>query len=108
MNDLPNVNDFDSINTRKIHRLTTTPDVLGSIIHSDEWRAYFQLSNNAAYTDLTVNHSIRFVDPTTGVDTQNIENTWMRVKQTKTTAWFFTTLTQYIPTRIYVASRIWR
>ena len=26
MNDLPNVNDLDSINTRKIHRLTTTPE----------------------------------------------------------------------------------
>ena len=26
MNDLPNINDLDSINTRKLHRLTSTPE----------------------------------------------------------------------------------
>ena len=80
MNDHPNINDLDSINTRKFHRLTSTPDSPGFIIHSDECRAYFQLANNAAYTHLTVNHSIHFVDPASGVHTQNIENTWKRVK----------------------------
>ena len=59
--------------------------VLRSIIHSDEWQAYFQLLNNAAYTHLTVNHSIHFVDPTTGVHTQIIENTWMHVKHNQKT-----------------------
>ena len=80
MDDVPNINDLDSINTRKLHRPTSTPDCLGSIIYSDEWRAYFQLANNATYTHLTINHSINFLDRATGVHTQNIENTWMDVK----------------------------
>ena len=28
-----------------------------------------------------MNHSLDFVDPNTGVHTQNIENTWMKVKR---------------------------
>ena len=46
MNDLPKINDLDSINRGKFHRLTTG---LGCIIHSDEWRVYFQVANNAAW-----------------------------------------------------------
>ena len=35
----------------------------GSIIYSDQWRAYAQLSNNQNYTYASVNHSEYFVDP---------------------------------------------
>ncbi|CAF1685796.1 unnamed protein product [Adineta ricciae] len=52
----------------------------GSIIHSDQWRAYNSLQNDPAYVHFTVNHSVNFVDPVTSVHTQNIENSWMRVK----------------------------
>ena len=46
----------------------------GTIIYSDEWSAYHRvggLPNVAAHE--TINHSIEFVNPTTGTRTQNIE-----------------------------------
>jgi transposase-like protein len=77
-----NVDDIDKLNLRKIHDLTSTQDLVGSIIHSDEWRAYTGLRNNRNfYAHETVNHSLHFVQPTTHVHTQNIENTWMRLKR---------------------------
>ena len=53
----------------------------GSVIHSDMWAAYRriqQLPPVAAHH--TINHSRHFVDPVTGVHTQNIESYWNRVK----------------------------
>ena len=50
-------------------------------VHSDEWAAYHrvqQLGNIAAHH--TVNHSLHFVDPVSGVHTQNVESYWDRVK----------------------------
>ena len=53
----------------------------GSIIYSDQWRAYAQLANNQNYTYASVNHSEYFVDPETGVHTQAIESYWGRKKR---------------------------
>ena len=55
-----------------------------SSVHSDEWAAYNNiqsLPNVAAHN--TVNHSLHFVDPNTGVNTQNIESYWNRVIKIK-------------------------
>ena len=53
----------------------------GTIVWSDEWAAYDSVSSlpNVAQHD-TVNHSIEFVNPTTGVHTQNVESYWNRQK----------------------------
>ena len=46
---------------------------------SNMWKAYDCLKDKG-YSNLTVNHSLNFLDPDTGVHTQHNENTWWGVK----------------------------
>jgi hypothetical protein len=48
-------------------------------IISDCWAPYKSIPR-AGYKHFTVNHSIQFVDPTTGAHTNTIESTWKHVK----------------------------
>ena len=53
----------------------------GTIIHSDEWASYHRvstLSNVSSHS--VVNHSVTFINPTTGTHTQRIESYWNRTK----------------------------
>ena len=53
----------------------------GTIIHSDEWAGYNRvgrLSNVSSHS--TVNHSVIFVDTTTGTYTQHVKSYWNRCK----------------------------
>lgn len=54
--------------------------VPGTIIYTDEWAGYNDL-NNLGYVHSTVNHSVNYVDPETGVNTQLIEATWSVAKR---------------------------
>lgn len=54
----------------------------GTIIHSDEWAAYSRIATQFPHLQHhTVNHSVEFVNRTTGVHTQHIESYWNRVKK---------------------------
>ena len=54
----------------------------GTTIHSDEWSAYRAITSTipSITAQSFVNHSLNFVDPVTGVHTQNVESYWNRVK----------------------------
>ena len=53
----------------------------GTVIWSDQWRAYSRVSSIPSVSGhQTVNHSLHFKDPQTGVHTNNIESYWNRVK----------------------------
>ena len=58
----------------------------GTKIHSDSWRAYNHLDNigrASPYSHGVVNHSKNYVDPESGVHTQEIERLWREFKQPK-------------------------
>ena len=53
----------------------------GTTVHSDQWAAYNWVQQLPSVTvHNTVNHSLHFVDPGTGVHTQNVVSYWNRVK----------------------------
>ena len=54
---------------------------LGSIVHTDQWAAYRQLQRRLGLQHGSVNHSLHFVDPVTGVHTQHAESNWCTAKE---------------------------
>lgn len=52
----------------------------GSTIYTDCWKGYNNLTKEG-FEHMTVNHSLHFVDPDTGVDTNKIESQWRPLRR---------------------------
>ncbi|KAL5484014.1 hypothetical protein EMCRGX_G020440 [Ephydatia muelleri] len=82
--------------------ITATNVRPGTIVYSDEWAAYNQLSATVVVVHWTVNHSLHFVDPVTGAHTQGVEGMWssckrmMREEKTMNSQLFDTYLPEYV------------
>ena len=53
----------------------------GSTIHTDNFRSYLGLANINEYNHMSVCHKYHFVDPVTGVHTQNVESFNNKIKR---------------------------
>ena len=51
-----------------------------SLMYTDEWAAYRRIQRALGFNCKTVNHSLNFVDPVTGVRTQHTESNWSVAK----------------------------
>ena len=70
-------NDRSAANLLPIIRASVHPN---TTIFSDEWAAYRNINQQLGLNHGTVNHSLHFVDPLTGIHTQNIECHWKNAK----------------------------
>ena len=53
----------------------------GTIVHTDQWAAYNGIQRDLGLNHQTVNHSVNFVDATSGVHTQHAESNWSAAKE---------------------------
>ena len=77
----------------------------GTRVMSNMWKAYDCLQDEG-YVHLTVNHSLNFVDPDTGANTQGIENRWWGVKTRFAPYRKGQRILRKLPTGVFVASAL--
>ncbi len=77
----------------------------GTTVISDEWRAYRRIPS-LGMQHQRVNHSLNFVDPSTGAHTQSIESTWSQTKRMMRRRGVMNTSSSLFPT--YLQEFMWR
>lgn len=79
----------------------------GTTVILDEcmWRSYNDIGISG-YTHLTVNHSLNFVDPSTGAHTNGVEGYWSCTKQMMRKQGVMSTSNDLYPT--YLLDFLWR
>ena len=77
----------------------------GTTVLSDKWRSYSCVPS-LGMSHQTVNHSIHFVDPSTGAHTQGIESTWAATKRMMRKKGVMGTSNSLFPT--YLQEFLWR
>ena len=68
-------------NKETLHELIKRHVKKNSIIYTDKWKGYIGISE-LGYTHGVVNHSIGFIDESTGIHTNTIEGSWTAIKRT--------------------------
>ena len=77
----------------------------GTTVISDEWRSYNDIGISG-YTHQTVNHSLNFVDPSTGAHTNGVEGYWSCTKRMMRKQGVMSTSNDLFPT--YLLEFLWR
>ena len=77
----------------------------GTTIISDEWRAYNDIGISG-YTHQTVNHSVNFVNPSSGAHTNGVEGYWSCTKRMMGKQGVMSTSNDLFPT--YLLEFLWR
>ena len=72
----------------------------GTTVISDEWRSYNDIGISG-YTHQTVNHSLNFMDPTTGAHTNGVEGFWSCTKRMMRKQGVMSTSSDLFPTYLF-------
>lgn len=64
-----------------MHPIIQERGLPGSIIHSDEWRAYTSIAEHINFAHEIVNHRRNIVNPDNNAHTQAVESLWNKFKR---------------------------
>ena len=60
-----------------LHSIIQQHTLPNTVVHTDEWAAYRGMTSLPnVISHAVVNHSLHFIDPITGVHTNNVESYW--------------------------------